>query len=150
MTEYANTVLGEIDWQKVFFDHATWIEEKFNLDLQIDATILNELATGIEGAVTKVYDIEAPNTAKLAGVIVFWIRRLKPVSHAPTSPMKYLYVNELLAYIIGFSICKKYYQVNAYQGLHTRLRHDFIHSLRYHSHSPSSVAILFESLFTKG
>lgn len=82
---------------------------------------------------------------KLAGILCFWIRKLKPFRVADRV-LRNGNVNEALGFLTGLSLVL---------GQNPKLRspeippsfiHDIIKSFRYNSHSPNSSAFIFESL----
>jgi hypothetical protein len=112
----------------------------------IDDDIVEELeAQAIE--TLKSFKKSSPNLAKTAGSIAFWIRKLKPISHAETSPNKYLAINELAGLHVGVAICSLFYDDSTRTDFHKlspRVVHDWAYSLRRHSHSPQSTVVAFE------
>lgn len=89
-----------------------------------------------------------PNVAKVAGHVVFWIRKLKPVSHSAGSVNKLLTINEVIGILVGVSICQHYFDDHSKAQIRfsDRIMKDWASSLRNHSHSPHSCAISFEFL----
>ena len=141
---------NNIKWKDVLLASCNWAEKRFNLKLELDGDIVDEVADSLEKSL-KLTDLDQPNVAKIAGHTVFWIRKLKPVHHKDSSPNKLLAINEVIGVRLGFSICRKYFDDHADPApnkVHTRLLSDLVKSLRAHSHSPHSTALLFEQIFT--
>lgn len=95
--------------------------------------------------------VKKPSALKVAGAMCFWIRKLKPFSIGKSisaHPMA-RQVNEALAFMIAYDFVF---------GAHTKwgtgkkpnispiFFKDLVASLRYHSHSPHSLVLLFEAL----
>lgn len=86
---------------------------------------------------------------KMAGLLCFWIRKLKPFS-VPEKEEANRFVNETIALYSALYLVLGY-GINAGErpclNLDGNYIHDLIVSLRYNSFSPHSTAYLFESLF---
>jgi hypothetical protein len=139
--------LGNIDWRDLLNAVCTHLEQRFELDLEIDTDELAELERFASSSLGS-YQLENPNAAKVAGHVCFWFRRVKPIRHAATSRNKYLAVNEEAALWIGLAICDQYYDDKRAESfkIEPRILKDWVASLRYNSHSPHALAIAFEIL----
>ena len=85
---------------------------------------------------------------KLAGIICFWVRKLKPFSVAGDEEAN-RFVNEAIALYTGIYFVYGYGKdtgKTALPKINGAYIHDLIKSLRYNSHSPNSTAFVFESL----
>lgn len=142
-------MIGNIDWKRVFNDTVGSAENKYNVILGVDVDILAEVAFCVKKNLAAM-DVDHPNVAKVAGLVSFWIRKLKPIYTAPESPNKEILINEVVSLYVGLSICKKYYDDTTRTDfkIKPRILRDWVHSFRYHSHSPSSSLIAFELLTT--
>lgn len=140
-----------IDWEKIIIASAREIETKLKLNLVLESFVLEEIKDRVAISL-KSLDMSRPNVAKIAGTVAFWIRKLKPLSHSEEFPNgnKFYAVNELLGLRVGLYICANYYDDYSTYGfkLSRRLFLDWVHSLRYHSHSPHSSLTAFELLTT--
>lgn len=149
-------MIGNVKWEDLIFRACDTAETLFEIALEIDTDIVQELSEEIKRTIEQI-GLNRPNVAKIAGHIVFWIRKLKPIHHSAQSENKYLAINEWVAVVVGIAVCRIYFddncidQDNATKTVktHSRLFNDFVGSLRVHSHSPSSSTITFESLFTE-
>jgi len=134
--------------QEVLSDAATLCERVYGLSLTIDRDVLREISEQAEGTLFQLNMSTLPNVAKVAGHVAFWIRKLKPIAHAPDSTHKMLTINEIVGILVGVGICQKYFDDQTRKGfrLPKRIMLDWVMSLRTHSHSPHSCAITFEFL----
>lgn len=91
---------------------------------------------------------------KIAGIVVFWVRKLKPFYYdfdEAAKSGKLHPLNELIAIQTGLAICSQYKDDCSLLDdirLSDRVLKDWLHSLRYHSHSPYSSILAFELLTT--
>lgn len=134
-------------WPEIIKKAAGQMEKKYKIKLTIDENIIFEINRMLE------YNISAlgyqPNVAKFAGLLAFWIRKLKPVSLSADSPNYYLASNEELALLIALALTRLYKDESGVQkkiivqpGTLMGLARD----LRYHSHTPHSLMVTFELL----
>lgn len=129
-------------------DAASLVERVCDLKLEIDADILKEISEQADGTLDQLNMNTMPNVAKVAGHVTFWIRKLKPVTHAKNSKNKLLTINEVIGILVGVGICQTYFDDKSKTGFSfpNRIMKDWAMSLRSHSHSPHSCAIAFEFL----
>jgi hypothetical protein len=99
-------MIGDIDWQRVFQAAADEAERRLGLEdcLILDQDILAEVEQRARDTVAS-YGKKDPNTAKVAGHIAFWIRKLKPISFVDGAPKKFLAVNEAVSIIFALAFC---------------------------------------------
>jgi hypothetical protein len=140
-------MIGNIDWVALVDPICQLIESTYDVKLKIDSDSLKEL----DAVATKTigtYDIRHPNPAKVAGHVVFWFRRVKPLSYADDTPAKCFAVNEMAALWLGLAICDQHHgdESRIAMSLPARVAKDWISSLRYNSHSPHALATAFEVL----
>jgi hypothetical protein len=139
-------MLGTVDWYGVLMREAGVIEEKLDVRLVIDRRITDELGEMAKKTLVT-FNQTKPSAAKIAGNVVFWMRKLKPIHIAQDSHNAYLLVNELLAVLVGIGICNLPTVMPPTKVTMSKaMRNDLITSLRYHSHSPNSLAMFFEAL----
>ena len=140
--------LNNIDWEAALHDGCALAEHSLNLSLTIDRDIVREIAAEAEKTLAGLQMTSSPNVAKIAGHVAFWIRKLKPIAHAADSPHRFLAVNELVGILVGMGICRSYFDDTRKETveLPKRVMNDWIASLRHHSHSPHSCALMFELL----
>ncbi|RJF81880.1 hypothetical protein D3877_17435 [Azospirillum cavernae] len=140
-------MIGNIKWEELVCAVCQTIEERFDVLLDIDGEALDELDEIAKRTIGS-YELAHPNPAKVAGHVVFWFRRLRPVTHRPESQNKLLVANETAALYLGLSICDLYRGEGSKETFHlpARVMKDWIASLRYNSHSPHAIAIAFEIL----
>ena len=121
----------------------------FNFEVFIEEAIVQDVAAQINRTM-KASGIEKPNPAKIAGVVSFWIRKLKPLIITAQPQETFRLINELVALKVGLAICDKYMKDENGESiclrLNKRILRDWVASLRYHSHSPHSSIIAFEML----
>ncbi|MBF0103499.1 MAG: hypothetical protein HQK77_21590 [Desulfobacterales bacterium] len=130
-------------------------ESIFGEGVIIDITILDECFYRVDAILENAFsscDAETSemNEFKLAGVTCFWIRKLKPFRFEGSHKIK-LFINEMLAFLIGYSFVLGYLSSNKQESLHIpkiseRYLTDLIKSLRYNSYSPHCLVQLFEGL----
>ncbi|MDR2054779.1 MAG: hypothetical protein LBQ10_02790 [Desulfovibrio sp.] len=142
------TFINNIDWRSVLHAEATRVEADFKIIVEIDEAVVLEAERLIRDSISAIGLIQ-PNVAKVAGLIAFWLRKLKPLGIAADSPNRLLTVNEVVALRIGLAICNAY-KDDCSKGspikLPARILRDWVTSFRYHSHSPNSSMISFELL----
>lgn len=138
-------MIGNIDWARLVKPICGAVEREFNVKLKVDTDALMELGA-IAAKTTGRYEIAHPNPAKVAGHVVFWFRRIKPLSYADDTPAKCFAVNELAALWLGLAICNTHRgdESKAVLRLPPRIAKDWMASLRYNSHSPHALAMAFE------
>lgn len=140
--------IENVDWFTILCREAAVIEKKANICIDIDEAIVLEvdrlvrehlLATGLQH----------PNVAKVAGQVMFWVGKLKPLRLSADSPNSLLTLNELAGLRIGLAICNAY-RDDSSKGRHItlppRIGRDWVSSLRYDYHSPHSSMLSFELL----
>jgi len=125
----------------------------FGCSVNAEMAILDECFCRFDVCIAKDFpSSEAPegydlSQFKVAGVICYWLRKLKPFSTEDAA--KHLFVNEIIAFLVG------YYLVYGYQARHAKDRRpkitshyldELVKSYRYNAHSPHSSAFIFESL----
>lgn len=136
----------EIDWQIIVYDVAITLEKAFDTKLYIDRVTIDELDEKATQTLQS-FNQDTPSYAKRAGNVVFWIKKLKPLSRAVGGKNDCRFINELLAVLVGVGICNhKFNGTNEKMKIPSSMLQDLASSLRYHSHSPNSVALIFESL----
>lgn len=121
-------------------------EKEMGLALVVDADVVEEVAHCANKTVES-FNKDHPNLAKIAGSVVFWIRRLKPVTHDPASRQKYLAINEWIALRVGIAICGLYSDDSAKFDcvrISERVFTDWATSLRKNAHSPHGIVMAFE------
>jgi hypothetical protein len=144
--------MHNIDWRSVLTGIAADVSTELNLNIIVENYILVEIADRIHISL-EYMGIARPNVAKIAGVVAFWVRKLKPFSYAPDETAKsgkFHALNELIGIQAGLAICNSYkddYSREEFR-LSSRLLIDWLHSLRFHSHSPHSSLLAFELLTT--
>jgi hypothetical protein len=138
---------GQVDVRAVLEEVTSHIETSFGVVLDIDQVTVTEIGTRatitLEG-----FNQKNPSTTKMAGNYVFWIKKLKPLSLVYSRHQRddYRILNELAALLVGVGICKKYYRPDITSKVTHAMLLDMASSLRYHSYSPNSIAMIFESL----
>lgn len=141
-------ITRKIDWPPILHNACALVEKRQDITLCIDTDILNEIALKVEETLHALQMNTMPNVAKVAGHVAFWIRKLKPIYHAPASTGKLLTINEVVGILVGVGICQQYFDDHSRAALRlpARVMKDWAASLRNHSHSPHSCAIAFEFL----
>ena len=141
--------IKNINWINIFQEMCEFAEDKFEIELFIDKNIVEEIEIMVEETLNS-FNLDNPNVAKIASVLAFWIRKLKPISHKSTSKNKFLAINELVGLLVGLSICRKYFDDYSQEKfrISSRVLTDWVNSFRRNSHSPHSSVISFELLTT--
>jgi hypothetical protein len=129
------------------------VSVEMNMDICVESFILDEISDKIEGSLINL-NIDRPNVAKIAGIVAFWVRKLKPFFYDPSETAtggKLTTLNESIAVNAGLAICKSCKDDLTKDEFHIseRLYLDWLHSLRFHSHSPHSSLFAFELLTTE-
>jgi hypothetical protein len=146
-------IYHNVEWGKVLKRVATNISTEYRLNIIVEEYILKEIQERIKATLEDLR-MDAPNVAKIAGVVAFWVRKLKPFSYAyckAAEGEKFYALNELVAIETVFAVCSQYNDdyTNPERFMPSeRLLKDWIHSLRFHSHSPHSLIFIFELLTT--
>ncbi|MDR1684966.1 MAG: hypothetical protein LBR82_00735 [Desulfovibrio sp.] len=143
---------NNVDWKKLLIEVAGSVSDGMNISICVENFILDEISERIEASLTNLH-IERPNVAKIAGIVAFWVRKLKPFFYDPVETAtggKLTTLNEMIAVQSGLTICKTYKDDWSKENFHLsdRLLFDWLHSLRFHSHSPHSSLFAFELLTT--
>lgn len=146
-------VNNNVDWRKVLVKIAGNISTELNLNILVEDFILQEISDRIDNSLDHI-EFENPNVAKIAGIVVFCVRKLKPFYYdfdEAAKSGKLHPLNELIAIQTGLAICSQYKDDCSLLDdirLSDRVLKDWLHSLRYHSHSPYSSILAFELLTT--
>lgn len=137
-----------INWVGVMNEAAALCEHTYGVALEIDLDVIREISLKANETLSALNMNTLPNVAKVAGHVAFWIRKLKPISHARNSTNKLLTINEVTGILVGVGICNRYFDDRSRKHfrLPDRIMKDWASSLRNHSHSPHSCAIAFEFL----
>lgn len=139
-------MIGTVDWYGILMHEAEIIEDTLQLKLVVNQPVVDELEE-MAMKTLATFNQTKPSAAKIAGNVVFWIKKLKPVHTAQNSPNEFLLVNELLAVMVGIGICNLPTILPPTSvTMSEPTMNDLIASLRYHSHSPNSLAMFFEAL----
>lgn len=148
------------------------LEQQFGWRVIANPAVLEECAVKAAETLGQVQGVAHPNTLKIAGHYAFWLRKLKPFSlyvrdevrrlldalgcrgaaldlppsHQAAGGQKDLLVNELIAVFVALSVVRAYRTDGAAMRINQAMINDWLMSLRHHSHSPSSLALLLEAL----
>ena len=146
-------MISNIDWRDVLSNIAVDISAEFDLNIMVEEFILKEIDDCINDSLDSM-NMKNPNVAKIAGVVAFWVRKLKPFSYTQDEGAKgnkFHALNELIGIQAGLAICNFYKDDYSRTEFHlsNRLLQDWLHSLRFHSHSPHSSLFAFELLTTE-
>ncbi len=141
----------EIDWEAITREVLNMAEAHFGFIGVLDPYILAEVIEFTRQGLRHNYRGSKPNVAKIAGMFSFWFRKFKPISFAKESQNRYLAINEFVALQVGLGVCQRYKDDLSnpdfsVRDVSRRLRKDWVHSLRIHSHSPNSTIMSFELL----
>ena len=134
-----------VNWLTILDSLTAAAEREFSLVVSIEKAVIKEIQERVDSGLA---NFQEPNAAKIAGIVAFWIRRLKPLRVERESPNPFLLINEFIALKVGISICEQYYDDARKEKitLNPRILRDWIFSFRYNSHSPHSSLISFEML----
>jgi hypothetical protein len=141
---------SNVDWKKLLIEVASAASAGMNVSICVESFILDEINDRIDDSLAGLR-IDRPNVAKIAGIVAFWVRKLKPFFYDPAETAtggKLTTLNELVAVQVGLAICQTYKDDLSRESFHLseRLLLDWLHSLRFHSHSPLSSLFAFELL----
>lgn len=140
--------IGNVRWDVLLLAVASRIEKKHHVRIAVDKAILFDVGRTVRSSL-EALGLTKPNVAKIAGQVAFWLCRLKPLQIANDSPNTLLTVNELAALYVGLALCATYKDDNAKPqpvAIPPRLFRDWVHSFRYHDHSPQASMLAFELL----
>lgn len=139
-----------IDWSNVLKETVTSIEEQTGIKIIIEQRVIDEIDESIQTFFSNA-GLTRPNVYKVAAIVAFWIRKLKPIMIHPDSVGYYVWLNELVALKVGLAVCERYFDDAGKKQLaiNQRVLKDWVLSWRYHSHSPHSSIIAFEMLFSE-
>jgi hypothetical protein len=140
--------INNVDWQAILYAEAADVEKNYLVCVEIDEAIVLEAERIIRDNIDSIGLVQ-PNVAKIAGLVAFWLRKLKPLRIAGNSPNNLLTLNEVVALRIGLAICNAYNDDASKAQkikLPPRILNDWVKNFRYHSHSPNSSMISFELL----
>ncbi|MDE7371035.1 MAG: hypothetical protein K2N07_04715 [Desulfovibrio sp.] len=133
--------------EEIFQRPAKIYEEQYDCEVVGRTYIIDECFTRIFESERKDFPADRPyrvSPYKMAGILCFWIRKLKPFS-VPENEEANRFVNETIALYSALYLvlgCQK-----SEPKIDGTYIHDLIVALRYNSFSPHSTAYLFESLF---
>ena len=149
----AMRMISNIKWRDVLSNIAVDISTEFDLNIIVENFILEEIEDRIHISLDAM-NMEKPNVAKIAGVVAFWVRKLKPFSYTQDEGAKgnkLHTLNELIGIQAGLAICNSYKDDYSRTEFHLseRVLTDWLHSLRFHSHSPHGSLFAFELLTTE-
>lgn len=132
-------------------------EERFMCGVQIDTFIFEEsIIRALKSQKTAYESSDAPNgynidSFKMAGLLCFWLRKLKPFTVVSGDMKEKRIVNEAIAFLTGFNLIIGYLGKNDSNFTRPKIPASFFNniilSFRYNSHSPNSTAFIFESIF---
>ena len=72
---------NNVDWRKVLSQATVNVSSRFDLEIFAEDFILREISDRISIFLDHI-DYENPNVAKIAGIVAFWVRKLKPFCFA--------------------------------------------------------------------
>lgn len=143
---------SKADLFTILQDAVAKYEKKYSCSVVIYMPVLEECFRKVEISLRNLsvyFDAKsdyAPSNFKIAGIVCFWIRKLKPC-YVPSTTNN-LFVNEIIALLTAFRIVRRYSLAKQKSMLvaNKEAFRELVTSLRYNSWSPSSLAFLFESL----
>ena len=101
--------INNINWITIFEELTNKLEVRYDLDLMVDVVVLEEVGAMAKSTLDSLNMDSTPNVAKTAGHVSFWIRKLKPISHAEKSNSHFTAINELAGLLVGLAICTRYF-----------------------------------------
>ncbi len=93
-----------VEWYQVLLREAAIVEKRLGVLLVIDRVTIDEIDEMSEKTLSG-FNQNKPSVAKVAGNLVFWIKKLKPISRAGDSENDYRLINELVAVLVGWLVC---------------------------------------------
>lgn len=145
------------DEEKITEQLTTWLmdaltryEKQLNVKTDLDIGVLDECNTRIGITLGDGFrPNEKCSPEKIAGVMCFWLRKLKPLRHSPdhSSHKVAKYVNEIIAFQTAYFYLKSCKNGNSgTPRITSGMFMDFMAALRYHSYSPHALVQIFEAL----
>lgn len=138
-----------LDWEKIILASAQRMDEVFRIETFISRPVVYDVASRIDRSLA-LLGIDKPNQPKVAGIAAFWIRKLKPLFQGPDATKIFVQLNEYASLIVGLGICYRDPSSTRVMiiSFDPRILNDWVYSFRYHSHSPHSSIIAFETLLS--
>jgi len=146
------------EWYRILQDVVKEVEvdiQQFghkDFEVVIEESIVREIATRVNQDADR-YRWKMPNAPKMAGLVAFWICKLKPFYKYYESKTTFRYINEVVGLRVGLAICQEYMKTDKGQPvrLHMdgRVLSNWIASSRYYCHSLHSSIIAFEILVSQ-
>jgi hypothetical protein len=142
-------VATSLDWEKIILASARKMDEAFRIETFVSRPMVADVADRINKSLESL-GLDNPNQPKIAGIAAFWIRKLKPLFQGPEATKIFLPLNEYASLIVGLGICYRDPSASMVTviGFDPRILNDWVYSFRYHSHSPHSSIIAFETLLS--
>ena len=127
------------------------LSETFKNNIDCDLATLEECEQRIFCYLEK---ISEPSEYKIAGTLIFWVRKLKPFSFEKQLNKEqwlnpFLFLNEYIAVLYGYMILHHLRIQNSKENKspNSRFIKDLVVQLRYSSFSPSSLEMLVASQY---
>ena len=142
------------EWYDILRHVAEQLEKDFrelghNFKVVIEEGLVFDVVDQINRNMDKA-KMKPPHASKIAGLVAFWICRLKPFYIQHASPEIFRFINELVGLKVGLAICQKYTGADQDRPVHLhldeRILSEWMMSARYHSYSLASFIIAFELL----
>ena len=125
------------------------MEAVFKIESFVSRPIVLDVVEQIDKSLDSL-GVGNPNQSKIAGIVAFWIRKLKPLYQSANAAKFILPLNEYVSLMVGIGICYggPSDSMVTVTGFDPRILNDWVFSFRYHSHSPHSSIIAFETLLS--
>jgi hypothetical protein len=95
---------GLEEWGKLILTATKRTEGVFRVKAYISRPIFDDVIARVNKGL-EALKVEDPNSAKVAGIAAFWIRKLKPIFHGGDAARVFLAINEYVSLIVGLGIC---------------------------------------------
>lgn len=122
---------------------ANWLAKKFTVKLHLNVRVLDECYELATQTLNSFRQPKYPSAGKIAASQCYWVKKLKPFSLTKETTGENLVVNETCAVLLALSILNK-------SNTNPEFISDLAGTLRIHSHSPHSLALVFEALEGRG
>jgi len=141
------------EWYRILQDVVKEVEADIrqfgnnDFEVVIEEGIVREIANRVNQDTDR-YRWKMPSAPKMAGLVAFWICKLKPFYKYHESKTTFRYINEVVGLRVGLAICQEYTKTDKGQPVRLcmdgRVLSDWIASSRYYYHSLHSSIIAFE------
>lgn len=131
-----------LDWMAQMSKAIHVVGTAHHLGIKVNASIRRDVAKKVGRGLREPKDSLKLTTA--AGLVTFWVSKLKPLSIAEDEGEAYLPVNEAVALLTGMAIA--YGDEDAIPAMPDGIISQWINNLRYDVTTPQGVVLMFDLL----